>query len=803
MRLKGTILCLFISITMLAQEHYQVFGTVLSEKGKAISFANCLLLAQKDSSIVKGVSTNDKGEFNFNNVPNASYILKVTFIGYKTHSQKIVVNKNLEVKDIFLKVDNESLKEVNINTRKPSLKREVDRLIFNVENTALVEGNTWEVLQRTPGLLIIDNNITIKNNTPTIYINDRRVYLSSDEIYQLLEGTPAHSLKSIEVITNPPAKYDAEGGSVLNIVMSKNVITGYHGSVYGNYTQGVYPRYNGGMSHFYKKNKINIYANYGYTHNKINRENDEDINYLEDNDVRSIWSSDIDRNTWSNRHNFNTIIDYNIDDNNTLSFSGNLSYLPYWNRLTLTHTDIDDITATDEDFTLSTFNRTNDDSHNLGMNLDYEHTFKKEGERLSVNFHHTDYEKDRSQRVLTDYFRQSDGFTENTQFTTDAQQQTKIFTGQVDYELPLENDASFEAGAKTAFITTDSDINYFNVIGGTSVFDTTNSDEFDYKENIFAAYVSYAKEWEKWSLKLGLRGEQTNVEGRSISTVATNNQDYFELFPSAYITHTVSDDVNVYVNYSRNINRPNYKNLNPFRFFFSDFSFFSGNPNLRPSISNSIYLGTEIKEMFFVELFYSNSKNEIYELILQDNANDIIQYIPTNVDNNNYYGIDFISYFSLTGFWDTSITFSLYNNEDTFSTPDEGIEVTRSRWSTYSLITNNFTFLKDKSLTSSVSFNYNSPIVFGFAETKARNNLMLDIRKTILNKKAVISLSFNDILNGQKSDNTIIYANQNNRYRATYDFQTVKLGFRYKFGNTKLRTNQKQNSSDERDRLEE
>jgi len=288
-------------------QQYSISGEVIDEQGEPISYATVLLL----KSVVKsldtssgfvepiGTITDEKGFFEFNELKEWGYSLNVSFIGYKTESKTVQLFKN-ENFDIVLKEAAESLGEVQLTYKKPTLKKEADRLIFNVANTALIEGTILQVLKSTPGILVLESGITIKGSEPAVYINNKKVQITSRELMQLLESSSANSIKSIEVITNPSAKYDADSGTVVNIVMSKNLISGYRGSVFANYTQGVFPRHNVGTSHFFKNQKTRFNLNYSYTNNKINRDGVNVVNYLDnDNAVEEIWKSTINRNTWS------------------------------------------------------------------------------------------------------------------------------------------------------------------------------------------------------------------------------------------------------------------------------------------------------------------------------------------------------------------------------------------------------------------------------------------------------------------------------------------------------------------------
>lgn len=259
------LLIFLFSSEIIAQE-YTISGTVVDEENNAIPYANVVLhesVAQniEGSSGIsgnnrKGAVTDENGYFEFTNLKEYGYFIMSSYIGYK--SKKTLYPIQLS-KDEYLKIilieDTQALEEVSLTSNKPTLKKEVDRLVFNVANTSLSEGSILDVLRSTPGVLILENTITVKNGSPTVYINDRKVNLTATEITQLLENSPANTIQKIEVITNPPAKYDAGSGAVLNIVMSKNLITGYRGNVFSNFTQGVFSRYNTGINQFYKTKK--------------------------------------------------------------------------------------------------------------------------------------------------------------------------------------------------------------------------------------------------------------------------------------------------------------------------------------------------------------------------------------------------------------------------------------------------------------------------------------------------------------------------------------------------------------------
>lgn len=796
------LICFYLFCQISFGQNSSIFGTIVDKDNTPISYANVILLTQQDSSLVKGISSNDEGYFKLNNLDNNNYILKITFIGYKEIIKNITVNDvDIDLMLITLEESSESLNEINITAKRPTFKKEADRMVFNIENTALSEGTMLQVLKSTPGVLVLGDDIRVKNTVPTVYINDRKVNLSSNEISQLFSGSSASTIKSVEVITNPSAKYDAESGVVLNIVMKKNLITGYSGSLFGNYTQGVFPRYNIGTNHFFKNKKVSFNINYSFNKNKLNREADDIVNYLNNNnEIDQTWASTINRNTWSNTHNINLNFDYFIDDKNTLSISSTGLIMPYFKYLINNNTSITDANSN----FLSRFtsnNISNDDKYNLGFDLDYKHEFSIG--QLSINTHYTTYHYERDQNVISNYFDVNDEFFDATAFNTNANQDTDIFTSKIDYSAPLSETSNFEAGVKYSDVTNKSVIMQFDVDlnTGNEQLDIQNSDAYNYFEKILAAYSNYSFENEKWVVSFGLRAEQTRLEGQSISTSQTNTQDYFKWFPNASVQYNFSDNFNIYGNYKRNISRPGYADLNPFRFFLNDNYIIVGNPNLQPTFIDHYTAGTRLFNTFTFEAYYKNLDGNIHEIPRQDNNTNIIEYTSVNVDKTIEFGFDFIVDFYLTKNWFTYFVTSFYNIEE--ETDFGNGFINQNQWSNFSVWSNNISLLEDRSLDINLTLTWAGKNLQGFQILEHRLISDLSISKSILNKKGSLSLSIEDLFNMQDYETSTRYQNQFSKSKRNLDNRTIKLGFRYNFGNTKLESNARTNELDELDRLDD
>lgn len=777
-------------------QSFSILGKVVDAEGQPIELANVILLQGEERQFLIGTSTDDNGFFNLVNLNEDTYYIKVSFIGLQEFEQKIILSGNLDLKTIKLEEIPESLEEVTIIAKKPTITRKPDRLVFNVENTALAEGNTLGVLKSTPGIIVTDGSINIKSAPAAIYINERRVQLTSDELMQLLENAPANSIKSVEVITNPPASYDADSGSVINIVMSKNLVTGYRGSIQTNYAQGVFPRYNAATSHYFKNDKINLNLNYSYTNQKINRDQDDSVNYLDNNgDINEVWKSDVNRNAWSETHNLNLNFDYFIDDRNTLSLTSTGLYMPYFKYQLNNTTDIFD---SNNNFLLS-FDADNlslDNKYNVGTDLIFKHDFKNESS-LSFNAHYTIYEYERNQSV----FQDEPIDTNDSEFRTIANQDTQIITGKLDYRLPIDESSSFESGVKFSNVKTDSDITRLDIINDAEVINNSNSDAFNYDEKVFAAYANYSKTWAEWDINLGIRAEQTNIEGSSVSLSETNTQNYLNLFPNASISHQLSEKTSISANYSRSITRPSYTNLNPFTFFLNENTVVLGNPSLLPTYTDNYKISIDFLKNFTFSAYYTNYDGAIEELPRQNNQTNVIAYTPTNLDKRVDYGFDLeFNYYSSSKFYLYAAS-STYNMNEEVNFGNGFVEL--NQWSQLFILSPGFTFLKDNSLNINATFYWLGRNLQSLQNVEDRLISTISFSKSILKDKATISLSVDDIFNMQDYSTSINYLNQSSQRLMDLDNRFVKIGFSYKFGNTKLNTNERTTSAEERDRLKD
>ncbi|HCV80730.1 MAG TPA: TonB-dependent receptor, partial [Zunongwangia profunda] len=470
----------------------QVRGQIVDKENQPVSFANVVLLNAKDSvSVIKGMISEDDGSFLFEEIENRPYVLKISFLGFADYIKRFEVEGNTNLGKIELQETSNSLDEVTVKARKPKIERKIDRISFNVENSVISSLNTYEILKRTPGVIVSQGELLVKNRPATVYINDRKVYLSTAELEQLLSGLSGENVKSVEVITTPPARYEAEGsGAILNIVMSKNPSIGYKGSVNASNTVAVLPKYSLGTSQYYKTNNLNAFASYNFNANNIYKNDESNVTYFEpDGSENSTWLGDFERDTKNYAHSLNTILDFTLSEKSSLSLSANLNFTPKNDSDLNGQTDIYSASGS-LDSLFTTDSRLENEAKNMLFNADFSTSLGENGAKLSAQVNYIRYDKDQDQDLNTTYFYGNGDEIRNNIIMTRAMQNSDIYTGQVDITTNMGS-LPVETGIKYAGITSNSALDFYNNTFALQVDEL--SDALDYDENIYAAYFSTSK----------------------------------------------------------------------------------------------------------------------------------------------------------------------------------------------------------------------------------------------------------------------------------------------------------------------
>ncbi|ASV30258.1 outer membrane beta-barrel family protein [Maribacter cobaltidurans] len=779
-------------------QSYQLTGAVRDEVGESIPFASVFLLQALDSTMVKGASADENGIFLISDIEPGLYIVRCSYIGKSSNGLPLDIQSDIKIGALIIPQQSEQLDEVVVVSSRPKIERKVDRLIFNVENTVLSQSTSWDILKQTPGVILMQDELQIRNQPAVVYINDRKVQLSPSEVRSLLENYQGQNIKSVEVINNPPAKYDAEGGAVLNIITSKNISLGYKGNVTTNYTQGIFPKYNFGTSHFYKTKKLNLNATYSYVPRKDFKDVQNRTNFINDTGIFSRWDTNFDKTNRFKAHNGGLTVDYTINDKNEINFTSNIQLSPEREYDNFQNTIITNGIGT-VDSTFTTASLLDETKNNISGDLTYKYSFK-EGGALRFNGHYTTFDLNRTQSASSNYFLPTGDFIRNYSFFTDADQDIEIITAQIDYNKLLGT-VSLETGVKTSLINSESQLQFFTENNG-RIFVPELSDNYLYDENVYAAYVSASKDWEKWSIKAGLRAEHTQSSGNSLALARVNNLEYFELFPSIYLLHNINENHSFAFDYSRKLERPRYEDLNPFRTFINENIYYEGNPNLVPNFSNNFNLNYTLKQEYFFDFYYRDNGNYISTLSFQDNQNQVLRDVTQNVLESTSYGFDFNYGKSITNNWYLYSYISIFHEDETFlALESDAFSATNEINGYYVDITNYLTLSKDGTFKGELGLAYLSGFLAGSYTMSETTNLTLGLQKSFWNKRAQISLSLNDILGKANPWHSSKYLNQDNAYIAVEETQNLRLSFTYNVGNFRLEDNQRQIEKAERDRI--
>ncbi|TDT46278.1 outer membrane receptor protein involved in Fe transport [Maribacter spongiicola] len=788
--------CLTFSLAF-AQD-FLINGAVIDDNQNPVVLANVILLTG-EGEFIKGTVTNDQGLYEFKAVTPGTYNIVASYIANTIESSNISITENTEVKPLILKSSQE-LDEVVVTQKKPVLEQLADRHIFSVENTALSDGDIWDVLKRTPGVMVMNNRLYI-NGSPNVnvMINGKLVNLPESDIVNLLTGSSASNVEAIEVITSPPAKYSAEGGLLINIKMKKNLVAGYNGAVFNRYTQGVLPKHTLGTDHFFKGKKIDFSTNYSFSHNRNWTRYTDITTYLENGQENEIWTAEQKIIDKKKSHNINLFLDVQLNEKNTLSITSTSNLSPNGNTDYFSITDINTI---DGDLTarLDGLNVQNDDSYNTSNYLDWVYKLNDKGAELTTNAHFTYYDSKQSQ-VLNNNITQ--GFTENTSENTlniGSDQIINLFSAQTDLTLPLTEQSVMETGLRVATINSEASIMQSGFDDSVDGISPTESGLFDYDEQIYAGYVSLNNNWESWKLNVGLRAEYTDTEGNLDMSASLNTTSYFKLFPNMALSYKKEKNA-FYLKYYRRITRPRYSSINPFQFYLTANSLYEGNPNLKPAYSDYLQFDYVYDRDYKVVLFVNRKSNEQAQQIIQDNQTNILRTQYINLESNYFYGIDVSVSKELTSYWYLYALVSHYHDKKTFKDLNTNTIVENSIWTTFIRANNYFTLLKDESLFADVTYTYFSPYISGNATSESFSKLGLSFRKTFWNKDASISLGIEDIFNNGNTFSTRNYLDQQNTVSSRVENRLFVLGFRYKFGNTKIRDNSKKKNTDEGKRL--
>ncbi|MGK6341998.1 outer membrane beta-barrel protein [Chryseobacterium sp. DT-3] len=785
---------LFLFFPMLLSAQLQIIkGSVTDTENGKISSADIGIYNLKNE-LIKTLKTDTDGQFHLEGIAVDSVKIIVRKTDYTPFERIMDLQKDNGFLKIILKKETQEIEAVVMTKQKPMVTRKIDRLEFNIENSNVSSLNAWEILKKTPSVTINNDVIAIKGGTGILVtINDKKVMLTGDELKNFLENTQGDEIKSVEVITNPPAKYEASGSAVLNIVMKKNKIEGYRGIVSSKYVQTQYAKGVVGISQYYKKDKLSLMGSYYRGFGTYYREGTDYVNYQES---QKKWVSTMnrkDRNKAQNTINLN--VEYEIDSLTNLS----LNYSGYFSPKSFGTYVVPTLIYNNQDIAESDYTTINDHhSRTINNSLSFQ-VDRKLGKKASISWisYFTGNNVEKYQNVLT-HLNFAGETPRDDNFFTQNKTDVQLYSTQADYQWK-DKKFEIESGAKYSFVKTMSALDFSDNENGSLQLRPEKSSLFDYKEHNFAVYSSLAYNPGKWNFKGGLRAEMTDLEGVVSEPYERNKNKYWSLFPTFYVQYSTESKHEFGFSYGKRISRPSYSWLNPAKSYYNLFSYYQGDPKLKATIIHNLNLTYSWKG-WNLDLYY---RKEIYpsmEISYQEPSTNNLIYYFTNIEKGQAFGASLYKNFQINPWWTMILSENLEHNENYFKGLD-GVLYKNKVWNWVSNVSTAITLDKSNDWKMEVGHKYYSPGIQGTFRISSAWSAYFVMNRKFFDKKLEASFIFNDIFRSMGQKISTKYANQDNYFLDYGDTQGFTLSLKFNFGNQSVKNARTIKKTDEADRL--
>ncbi|WP_442588777.1 outer membrane beta-barrel protein [Pedobacter sp. AW31-3R] len=777
-----------------------ISGKVLDETGKGFPYTTVSLLNAKDSAVVKGTLSADNGTFQLNNIEPGTYVVAFYVVGYKKIYRgpfSVSAEKNVQVlKEVQLAQDSRQLKGVEIVKQKPLVERQIDKTVINVENSALSVGNNaLEILQKSPGVTVDkDGNLSLRGKKGVnVMIDGKPTYLSSEQLANLLRSTGGSAIQSIELITNPSSKYDAAGNSgIINIRFKKNRNYGTNGSVLGGGGYGRFYKAIAGLTLNHREKKFNVFGNYDFASTK--RFGSTDIVRLNNTATDKTYFDQTNYMTKKRTsHNYKGGLDYFINDRNTLGLAINGYDSQGANDAKILTLIGDRPSKTDSSVVAR--NPSRNKYTGMSVNLNFKSVIDTLGQEISFDADYSQY-RDREDIAFHNQYLDAAGQTSKDDylFRNFTPKKINIWAAKTDYTYPLNKTMKLEMGLKSSFVETDNHFVFENFTDNAWQNDARRSNTFLYNENINAAYANINRKFKTTNVQLGLRAEQTNSKGNSVTENKIVNRNYLNLFPSVFINQELSKNHDMGVSYSRRIDRPDYGSLNPFVYFVDLYSYRYGNPFLKPQYTNAFELSYSYRKTLNISVAFSRTKDVITDVLLTDTATKTIFISKQNLAAQDAYNLNVSYPVQVTKWWNTSNNFTGYYNR--FSAPDIAGSPYKSGRLAFNLNTNQSVTV-NKTTSIETSAYYQSRQIYGTLIIEPQYSVDLGIKKSFFEQKMDVKLAANDIFKMQRSQITSAIPSQNYVVKERWESQVFWLTCVYRFGSKDIKAARQRSGSSE------
>lgn len=776
------IIILFFFAFFCSNSNAQFSATVIDNStNQFLAGASVNLKDRMDSTISFSTVTDTNGILTFSKLEKGNYLLTIFFMGYEKFTTSFIINEGIkpDLPDtIGLHLSEKTLSTITISGKKDFISIRPDKITINVEESPIAStGNAYEVILRGPGITEQNNSLSFRGKSVSVLINGRSVQLSGNELKTMLSTTPANNIEKVEILTDPSAKYDASGGIVINIKMARNKNYGFNGNYSLGATIGKYFGHNQGTNLNYRSKHINIYGGYNYVNNKqyyansSERVSDKNSSIIEEvNEVRSL-SNNI----------YSIGTDYEFNKYNTMGvlFRG---YSTSRKRNVFNKTTLEETSHNPD--SISTVNTIGEAKYlNPSLNIYYKSVLDTLGKELTINADYFSYDKKWKDNYTTNYFDNNKfPYKEPYFLRNQSPGHITVYSFSADYVSPVKN-GNLEAGTKSMFTTTDNDVLWEYQEEGIWLKDLSKTNHFIYKENINAAYVNYSAALKnKIDYSIGLRAENTQNMGNSVTLNQISKKSFTNFFPAISFAYNKNDDNIFSISYRKSIYRFGFDVVNPFVIYKSQYSYYKGNPNIQPEISHNLNLSYVYKQSLVFGVSYTRILNNLAPVYIKGPDNMLISSQENLNSGDMFY---FYNNWSkeVSKFWESNLStmfgFLKYN----LST--ENNAGTNSNWVVQMQWDNSFNF--KHGWNAELSANYLSPYASGIYKLQSLFSTDIGINKSFLNKKANIKLSVADVFNTYHQNTNTNYKGIVMNERERNETRFFRLRFTYKFGNYNVR----------------
>ncbi|MBO9672733.1 MAG: TonB-dependent receptor [Sphingobacteriaceae bacterium] len=777
-------IALFAALSLQAQ--VKLSGTIVNHDFEALPFISIKI--SDANQAVSYTQTDSLGSYHFTSLSKGKYTLLFSAMGFE-HVEKLVwLNKDTII-NIKLQHDVQLLADVQVSAKKALIEKKIDRTVFNAENSISAIGtDALELLSKVPGVRILNDKVLlVGKGGVNVMINDKLVPLSADELSNYLKSISSDNIAKIEVITNPPAKFDAQGNNgLINILLKKVNAEGFKGSVNATLTKASYFTGSAGGNLNYRKNKVTLYANFNIRKGSIVPFEQSDVFYH-----TQTW------NIVNKDRNFRTVpggqlgVDYQFSKSTLLGLSYNGALTNFHSEENIKtnvynqHYGLDSMLNSDANAKIK--------SHYHSANIYLKQALDSAGKQFTVNGDWFTYRDDKSRFFNnTSYFQNGIIIPYSfAEYLSTSKQNIDLYTLKADVDLPYES-FKLSFGTKLSFIKNQSDLAFYKSRNSNYEIDPQQSNLFNYSENTQALYVNFNKTIKKWDFQGGLRGEYTQVDGISVNE--RNKNGYFRLFPTLYMVYRLNDKNTFSLNYGRRINRPPYRKLNPFRWYSNQYAYAEGNPFLQPSYNDNIEF-SHTYNIFTSSLSFTKTSNGFNDVNFTDPATNIQASKPVNFITGYHYQLSHAISFNVVKGWESTSQLDFF-----FNAANSSIAQTLTNlngFGAYFSTLNQFVFNSSKTTLGEISLWYQFPTVDGLSQNKSQYNLDLGIKTLLLNKKIQLAITAADVLKTNQYRFSNMINNIRQEYNNYYDSRQLRLVFRYNFGNEKIKTRDRKSGNEE------